>query len=318
MKPLSLVPAGTKIDFLSKRFVAFIFTAVLLLGSVGLLGLNGLNFGIDFRGGILVEIRTLDGPADIGEMRDTLDGLGLGQVALQEFGSDTDVLIRVQRQEGGDQAQDDAVQAIQRALVDSLGSENFENRRTEAVGPTVGQELIQSGITAILLAIGGILAYIAVRFEWRYGICAVAALVHDVLATIGLFALLQLEFNLATVAALLTIAGYSINDTVVVFDRVRENFRRYKKATTLEILNRSLNETLSRTVITSVTTLLALGSLFFLGGAVIRDFAGAMIWGVVIGTYSSIFIAVPLLLFMRVRPGSETSDSEDQAAAARP
>jgi len=316
MKPLSLIPAGTKIDFLSRRFFAFAFTGVLLIASLGLLGLNGLNFGIDFRGGILVEVRTLDGPADISSMRQTLDGLGLGEVALQEFGADTDVLIRVQRQDGGDEAQGEAVAAVQAALTELLGDGNYENRRTEFVGPTVGQELIQDGITAIMLAIAGILAYIAVRFEWRYGLCAVAALVHDVIATIGLFALLQLEFNLATIAALLTIAGYSINDTVVVFDRVRENFRRYKKASSIEVLNRSLNETLSRTVITSVTTLLALGALFFLGGAVIRDFAGAMIWGVLIGTYSSIFIAVPLLLFLKVRPSVEASTDNAKAAGA--
>lgn len=320
MKPLTLIPLGIALDFLSKRTIAAIFSAVLLLGSLGAVAVTGLNFGIDFRGGILIEVRTTDGPADIGAMRSTLDGLGLGEVALQEFGAETDVLVRVQRQEGDEAEQAAAVTAVQDALDGLLGTDGWENRRTEFVGPTVGQELIEAGTLAVVLAIVGILAYIAFRFHWRYGLCAVAALTHDVIATLGLFALLQLEFNLASIAALLTIAGYSINDTVVVFDRVRENFRRYKKASVFEVLNRSLNETLSRTVVTSLTTLLALAALFFLGGAVIRDFAGAMIFGVVIGTYSSIFVAVPLLLFLRVRPGEAggaAPETEGDAAAGK-
>ncbi|NBC34757.1 MAG: protein translocase subunit SecF [Alphaproteobacteria bacterium] len=295
MRPLRLIPPNTRIDFLGWRRVAFAFSALLVIASIGVTAVLGLNFGIDFRGGILMEVRT-PAPANIAEMRSQLNQLGLGEVSLQEFGSERDVLIRVQRQEGAEEEQIAAIEAIRNAL-----GEDVQVRRTEFVGPTVGQELIEAGTLAVVLAIGAMLIYIWFRFEWQFGVCAVMALVHDVISTIGLFALIQHEFNLATVAALLTIAGYSINDTVVVFDRVRENLRRYKKATLLEVLNRSVNETLSRTLMTSITTLLALLSLYIFGGAIIRDFAFALIWGVLIGTYSSIFVAVPLLTTMGLR-----------------
>ena len=296
MRPLRLVPSAPNVPFLRYRSAAVVVSGVLIALSILFLVARGLNFGIDFVGGILIEVRT-EQVEDIGQMRAQLGGLGLGEISLQEFGAATDLLIRVQRQEGGDQAQAAAISAVQTALGDRVA----EYRRVEFVGPTVGAELIEAGATAVILAMLAILAYIWVRFEWQYGLCAVIALVHDVVTTIGLFAFIQHEFNLATVAALLTIAGYSINDTVVVFDRVRENMRRYKKATVIEVLNRSLNETLSRTIMTSITTLLALVSLYVLGGAVIQDFAFALIWGVAIGTYSSIFVAVPLLLVIRLR-----------------
>lgn len=315
LRPLRLVPFGTKIDFVGRRMAAYIISGMIIVGSLIALGALGLNFGIDFRGGILIEVRT-DGPANLAQMRSDLGGLGLGEVVLQEFGEPDEVLIRVQRQEGDEDGQLAAIEVIKDALGDSV-----EDRRTEYVGPTVGQELIEAGTWAVILAIGGILLYITFRFEWQFGICAVAALMHDVVSTIGLFALIQHEFNLATVAALLTIAGYSINDTVVVFDRVRENLRRYKRAPMIEILNRSLNETLSRTTMTSLTTLLALVALYFFGGAVIRDFSFALIWGVVIGTYSSIFIAVPLLLYLKLRPppaaNAEDDSTEDQGGDQR-
>ncbi len=310
MRPLRIVPAGLTLNFLGKRRFAYVVSALLLLGSLGALTVQGLNFGIDFRGGILIEVRT-DGPAEIGAMRSTLGGLGLGEVTLQEFGEPTDVLIRIQRQEGEEEEQAAAIEAVQAAL-----GEGIDYRRVEFVGPTVGQELIEAGTLAVLLAMGGILIYIWFRFEWQFGLCAVIALLHDVLSTIGLFALIQHEFNLATVAALLTIAGYSINDTVVVFDRVRENLRRYRRATLIEVLNRSLNETLSRTLMTSLTTLLALVALYFFGGAVIRDFAFALIWGVVIGTYSSIFVAVPLLLSLNLRRPPAKTAPKGQGEAA--
>ena len=235
-RPIRLVPANTKIDFVSRRMIAYILSGVLIVGSLVMLGVQGLNFGIDFRGGSLIEVQT-DGPADLAEMRATLGALNLGEVVLQEFGAENEVLIRIQRQEGPEEEQIAAIAVVQEALGDTV-----EYRRSEFVGPTVGQELIQAGTLAVVLAIAAILVYIWARFEWQFGICAVAALVHDVVSTIGLFALIQHEFNLATVAALLTIAGYSINDTVVVFDRVRENLRRYKRASMIEILNRSLNE----------------------------------------------------------------------------
>ncbi len=315
MRLLRLIPTGTALNFLRLRVPAFALSGLLIAASLVLLVVQGLNFGIDFRGGLLIEVRS-EQAADIPAMRATLEGLGLGEVTLQEFGEPTDVLIRVQRQDGEEAEQLAALERIQEALPEGL-----DYRRVEFVGPTVGQELIERGSLAVALAIAAILGYIWFRFEWQFGVCAVAALVHDVVSTMGLFALIQHEFNLATVAALLTIAGYSINDTVVVFDRVRENLRRFKKASNLEIFNRSLNETLARTVMTSVTTLLALAALYVFGGAVIRDFAFALIWGVVIGTYSSIFVAVPLLLYLPHRRSAAPAagdEAKQEAADARP
>ena len=287
---LKLVPSNTAIDFLRLRGVASLFSAAIVTASILLFAFVGLNLGIDFKGGILMEARTSQAQADIGELRGELDQLGLGDISIQGFGLETDVLIRVQRQEGDEKAQIAAIQAITAAL----GSD-YEVRRTEFVGPTVGAELAEKGMLAVLCALLAIMVYIWFRFEWQFSIAAILALAHDVLSTIGLFALTSFEFNLATVAAILTIAGYSINDTVVVFDRVRENLRRYKSHEQRDILNRSLNETLSRTVMTSVTTLLALLAIVIFGGAVLRDFAIAMMWGVLIGTYSSVFVAVGLL-----------------------
>ena len=309
---LKLVPSETSINFLRLRNGAIVFSALLVAASVGLFTLVGLNLGIDFRGGILIEARNADGPADIGGIRGDLNALGLGDISIQGFGSETDVLVRVQRQEGDEAAQIAAISAI----TDALGAE-YDIRRTEFVGPTVGAELAEKGILAVVCALLAIMVYIWFRFEWQFSIAAILALAHDVLSTIGLFALTSFEFNLATVAAILTIAGYSINDTVVVFDRVRENLRRYKSYEQRDILNMSLNETLSRTVMTSVTTMLALLAIVLFGGAVLRDFALAMIWGVLIGTYSSIFVAVGMLSFFDLKqhldedsdPGAVSEDA---------
>ena len=292
MRRLRLIPASVNLQFIPKRMIFFVFSGLLVAVSVGLFTIKGVNYGIDFKGGILIEVRTPDA-ADPGAMRLALSDLGLGEVALQEFGAPTDVLIRVQRQEGGEKAQQAAVEAVKAAL-----GPGVEYRRTEFVGPKVSEELFWDGVMAVTFAIIAILVYIWFRFEWQFGVGAVVALVHDVLSTIGLFSLLGLEFNLSTVAAILTIAGYSINDTVVVFDRVRENLRKFKTMPLAELFNRSINETLSRTVITSVTTLLALLSLYLLGGEVLRGFSFAMIWGVIIGTYSSVCVAVPMLLYL--------------------
>ncbi len=277
-----------------RRF-AGVLSLVLCVASVGLFLAKGLNYGIDFRGGILLEVRT-PGPADLSELRRTLGGLDLGEVQLQEFGRDTDVLIRIERQAGGEKAQLEAVKIAKKAL----GTE-VDYRRTEFVGPKVGAELIEAGITAVLVALAAMLVYIWFRFEWQFGIGAVVALLHDVFLTIGIFSLIGLEFNLSTVAAILTIAGYSINDTVVIYDRVRENLRKYKQMPENELFNLSINGTLSRTLLTSVTTLIALSVLFLFGGEVIKGFSFAMIWGVLVGTYSSIFVAVPLLVYMNLR-----------------
>ncbi len=294
--PLRLVPPNTKIDFIGKRPFAFAFSLVLVALSVGFYFGKGLNYGIDFRGGILMEVRTPE-PADLQQMRVDLSGLGLGEVALQEFGAPTDVLIRVERQPGGEKAQMRAVEVVKEALGATVSS----YRRVEFVGPKVGGELIRAGTIAVVLSILAIMIYVWFRFEWQFSIGAVVALIHDVITTIGIFSFLGLEFNLATVAAILTIAGYSINDTVVVFDRIRENLRKYKTMEIEKLLNLSVNNTLSRTVLTSVTTLLALVAIYYFGGAVISDFSFALIWGVLIGTYSSIWIASPVLLFLNIR-----------------
>lgn len=302
---LKLVPSETKIDFMRLRVPAFGLSALLVLASIGIFLASGLNLGIDFKGGILIEARNSDGPAQIAALRTNLDELDLGDVSLQGFGVETDVLIRVQRQEGDEKAQIAAIEAIGNAL----GS-GYDIRRTEFVGPTVGAELAEKGILAVGCALLAIMFYVWFRFEWQFSIAAILALAHDVFSTIGLFALTSFEFNLATVAAILTIAGYSINDTVVVFDRVRENLRRYKSYEQREILNLSLNETLSRTVMTSVTTLIALLAIVAFGGAVLRDFALAMIWGVLIGTYSSVFVAVGMLSKFDLKQVNETEEDE--------
>ena len=297
MRLVSLIPTGTKIDFMRWRRTAGMGSiALAVLSAILFLGV-GLNYGIDFRGGILIEIRT-EGPADIGGLRSQLSSLDLGGVELQEFGEPTDVLIRIERQEGAEREQLEAVEVVKEAL-----GPRVDYRRVEFVGPKVGAELIRAGITAVLLALAAMLIYIWFRFEWQFGVGAVIALMHDVILTIGIFSVLGLEFNLSTVAAVLTIAGYSINDTVVIYDRVRENLRKYKTLPLYDLLNLSVNDTLSRTILTSVTTLVALFCLFFFGGQVIKGFSFAMIWGVIVGTYSSIWIAVPLLVHMKLKRG---------------
>ncbi|MEX0924180.1 MAG: protein translocase subunit SecF [Rhodovibrionaceae bacterium] len=290
------VPLDPGFDFIGKRKICLIFSAFLVLASMGIFLVQGLNFGVDFRGGILIEIRT-DGPADLAELRSELNGLGLGEVTLQEFGEPTDVLINVQRQDGEEAAQNEAIETVKAALGDRV----VEYRRVEFVGPKVGEELREAGILATVLALGGIALYIWFRFEWQFAVAALTALTHDVIATVGFFALMQIEFNLATLAAVLTIAGYSINDTVVIFDRAREELRRYKRRPVLDILNMAVNRTVSRTAMTSLTTLLALFALAFFGGEVIRGFSMGLIWGIVVGTFSSVGLAIPLLHLMKLR-----------------
>jgi preprotein translocase SecF subunit len=296
MKGIRLVPNETSIKFIRYGKFSLLASSLAMLASIALFFAFNLNYGIDFRGGTLIEIRDKSGEADIGDLRVRIGGLGLGEVQIQEFGGPSDVLIRIEQQPGGEETQQQAVAAVKGALADTV-----DYRRVEVVGPTVSGELKTSGAIAVFVAIFAVLLYIWFRFEWQFSIGAVAALVHDVVLTIGIFCALQLEFSLSIIAAILTIVGYSLNDTVVVFDRVRENLRKYKKMPLPELLDLSINETLSRTILTSVTTLIALGSLYILGGEVIRGFTFAMIWGVLVGTYSSIFIAAPLLLRLGVR-----------------
>jgi len=258
--------------------------------------LYGLNYGIDFKGGILIEVKTASSKVNIKDMRSNLSNLGLGEIGLQEFGSPNEILIRIQAQEGGEKSQQLAIDIVKQAL-----GEGIEYRRTEFVGPKISDELFWDGIYAVTAAIISILVYVWFRFEWQFSLGAILALVHDVISTIGIFALLGLEFNLSTVAAILTIAGYSINDTVVVYDRVRENLKKNTKSTLENLLNLSVNETLSRTIRTSVTTLLALLALYVFGGDVLRGFVSALIMGVIIGSYSSVFIASKILMILGVK-----------------
>ena len=312
---LRLVPAKTNVGFMAHRVKAFVLSGVLFVASIGLFLAADLNYGIDFEGGILIEVGTPE-PADLGRMRGALSGLDLGEVALQEFGRDTEVLVRVERQPGDSTAQQRAVAAVKEALTAEIPGE-LSYRRVEFVGPKVSAELVRAGTLASILAVVAMLVYIWFRFEWQFAVGAVLALVHDVVLTIGIFALTRLEFNLSIIAAILTIVGYSVNDTVVVYDRIRENLRKYRRMPLVDLLNVSINDTLSRTTMTSATTLIALLTLFFFGGAVIKGFTFAMIWGVVVGTYSSIFVAAPLLVYIGLRrdvPEAEPGDGGEAAA----
>ena len=299
----------SSIDFLKGKYVAFITSIILILLSIGLFFLNGLNFGIDFKGGTLIEIETQN-KIEISEVRSSLNSLSLGDVQVQEFGSDKNLLIRIEQQQGGDQIQQNVLEIVKQKLTSDI-SETINFRRTEVVGPKVSGELIQSGTIAILVAVFAMLIYIWLRFEWQFSLGAVIALLHDVILTIGVFCLTQLEFNLPIIAAILTIVGYSMNDTVVVYDRVRENLRKFRSKEITSLLNLSINETLSRTIVTSVTTLLALVSLYIFGGEVIKGFTFAMIWGVLVGTYSSIFVAAPLLTYLDVKREWNTTTAVD-------
>ena len=311
---IRLVPKETNIDFLRLRNAAFGLSALAAVASVIFYLVLGLNFGIDFRGGILVEARVEAG-ADIGAMRDAASTLGLGDVSMQEFGDPRDVLIRVEQQDGGEEAQQAAVDAIKTAFATDIG--DVEYRRVEFVGPKVSSELIRSGVMALAIAMAAMMFYIYLRFEWQFSVGAIIALFHDVFLTIGVFALARLEFNLSIIAAILTIIGYSMNDTVVIYDRVRENLHKYRSLPLVDLLNKSVNDTLARTVMTSVTTLLALLALFFFGGEVIRGFTFAMIWGVLVGTYSSIFIAAPALIYLGVHRGAKGARTGKYANAER-
>jgi preprotein translocase SecF subunit len=310
---LRLVPEKTNIKFMAMRKMAFVFSLIMILGSIGLYFGKGLNYGIDFEGGILMEVGSSQ-PVDMARMRSATSGLGLGEVALQEFGRNTEVLIRVERQPGDSSAQQTAVDAVKAALADKIDGE-ISYRRVEFVGPKVSAELIEAGTMAMLLAVAAMLIYIWFRFEWQFSIGAVLALVHDVVLTIGVFSILGLEFNLSIIAAILTIIGYSMNDTVVIYDRVRENLRKFRTMPLADLLDRSVNETLARTAMTSATTLLALITLYLFGGEVIRGFTFAMMWGVVVGTYSSVFVAGPLLLYFGVRRNDGDDAAEDDAKA---
>ncbi len=301
---LKLVPDTTNIDFFRWASITFGFSAFLVVASLILTLVMGLNFGIDFKGG--TTIRTESAQAvDVGAYRDAIQPLGLGDVSITEvfdptFGPDQNVaMVRIQAQEGEEAVTPEIISAVEGALQSVDPSVTFPS--VESVGPKVSGELIKTAILAVLAATGAILVYIWLRFEWQFAVGAVVALIHDVTVTIGIFALLQLKFDLSIIAALLTILGYSINDTVVVFDRLRENLIKYKQMPLRDVMNLSVNETLSRTVMTSGTTLLALIALLVLGGDVIRGFVFAMTWGIVVGTYSSVYVAKNVVLYLGVK-----------------
>ena len=306
---LRIVPDDTHFDFTQFRRISFPISAVLSICAITLFFTHGLNFGIDFKGGTLMEVQTKSGPADIAAMRTTLNSLGLGEVQLQQFGGPDNVLLRVAEQPGGDEAQQAAVQKVRGAL----GS-NVEYRRVEVVGPRVSGELLAYGMLGLILAIVGILIYLWFRFEWQFALGAMVANVHDIVLTIGFMSISQVDFDLTSIAALLTILGYSLNDTVVIYDRIRELLRRYKKMPMPQLLNESINQTLSRSIITHLTVTLALLALLVFGGNAIHSFTAVMMFGVVlVGTYTSIFIAAPILIYLGV--GNHREDAAPLTSA---
>jgi len=311
---LRIVPDNTTFDFMRFRRISFPVSALMSILAITLYFTHGLNFGIDFRGGTLVEVQTKAGPADLAKMRSSLNALGLGDVQLQEFGAADDVLIRVAEQPGGDAAQQAAVAKIRGAL-----GEGVDYRRVEVVGPRVSGELLSYGIIGLMLAILCILVYLWFRFEWQFALGAMIANVHDLVLTIGFMSLSGVDFDLTSIAALLTILGYSLNDTVVIYDRIREMLRRYKRMPMPDLLNASVNQTLSRSVITHVTVSLALLALLLFGGQAIHSFTATMMFGVVlVGTYTSVFIASPILIYLGVGTGRDSLTASARDEKERP
>jgi preprotein translocase subunit SecF len=303
---LRIVPDDTKFDFMRFRRISFPLSAALSIVAMLLFFFNGLNMGVDFVGGTLIEVQSKTGPADLARMRSTMSSLGLGDVQLQQFGAPTDVLIRIPQQPGGEGAQQEAVAKVRGAL----GSD-IDYRRVEVVGPRVSTELLAYGTVGLMMAILCILVYLWFRFEWQFALGAMIANVHDIVLTIGFMSLTQIDFDLTSIAALLTILGYSLNDTVVIYDRIREMLKRYKKMPMADLLNISVNSTLSRSIITHLTVTLALLALFFFGGHAIHSFTATMIFGVVlVGTYTSVFIAAPILIYLGV--GTTRLEAEKQ------
>ncbi len=318
MRLLRIVPDNTKFDFMRFRRISFPISALLSIVAISLYFFHGLNFGIDFIGGTLIEVQTKAGPADLGKMRSTIGSLQLGDFQLQQFGAPDDVLIRISEQPGGDQAQQAAVQKVRDALGDAV-----DYRRVEVVGPSVSNELLAYGTIGLVLAILAILIYLWFRFEWQFALGAMIANVHDLVLTVGFMSMTHIDFDLTSIAALLTILGYSLNDTVVIYDRIREMLRRYKRMPMPDLLNASVNATLSRSIVTHVTVAMSLLALLLFGGQAIHSFTATMMFGVVlVGTYTSVFIASPILIYLGVGAGrmggAEEPESPPTAPAATP
>lgn len=301
-KGVHIIPTDTRFDFIGQRYFAFFVTAVMIIGSIFLVATKGLNYGIDFTGGTLIEVAVKETP-DLASLREDLNNLELGEISLQEFGNANTMLIRVPGQ--GDDP------AVQKAAIDQVRGEidttyaDADYRRVEFVGPQVGEELKRKGIYAVVFALLGIMAYVWARFEWQFGLAALISIAHDVIAVLGFMALTGMTFDLSTLAAVLMVAGFSINDTVVIFDRIREIMRKYRKMPLAEVCNVAINQTLSRTFMTSMLTLLALIALWVFGGEVIQGFTDALLFGFIVGTYSSVYVAASLLLYMGLRAKPE-------------
>jgi preprotein translocase subunit SecF len=311
---LRIVPDDTKFDFMRFRRISFPVSAMLSIAAIALYFFHGLNFGIDFIGGTLIEVQTKAGPADLAKMRATIGSLQLGEFQLQQFGAPDDVLIRISEQPGGDEAQQAAVQKVRGAL----GSE-VDYRRVEVVGPSVSTELLAYGTIGLVLAIVAILIYLWFRFEWQFALGAMIANVHDLVLTVGFMSLTRIDFDLTSIAALLTILGYSLNDTVVIYDRIREMLRRYKRMPMPDLLNASVNATLSRSIVTHVTVAMSLLALLLFGGQAIHSFTATMMFGVVlVGTYTSVFIASPILIYLGVGRGRSGGAEEPELPPAAP
>ena len=308
MRLLRIVPDDTSFDFIRFRRISFPISAMLSILAIILYFTHGLNFGIDFKGGTLIEVRAKSGQADLGQMRTTIGGLGLGDFQLQQFGGPADVLIRIAAQPGGEAEQQVAVQKVRTALGDSV-----EILRYEVVGPRVSGELLYTGILGMFAAIAAILCYLWFRFEWQFALGAMIANIHDIVLTLGFMSITQIDFDLTSIAALLTILGYSLNDTVVIYDRIREMLRRYKRMPMTELLNVSINATLSRSIITHVTVAMSLLALLLFGGQAIHSFTATMMFGVVlVGTYTSVFIASPILIYLGVGTNRAQARDEDE------
>ena len=318
MRLLRIVPDDTKFDFMRFRRISFPVSAMLSIAAILLYFFHGLNFGIDFIGGTLMEVQTKAGPVDLAKMRATIGSLQLGEFQLQQFGAPDDVLIRISEQPGGDEAQQAAVQKVRNAL-----GNDVDYRRVEVVGPSVSTELLAYGTIGLVLAIVAILIYLWFRFEWQFALGAMIANVHDIVLTVGFMSLTRIDFDLTSIAALLTILGYSLNDTVVIYDRIREMLRRYKRMPMPELLNASVNATLSRSIVTHVTVAMSLLALLLFGGQAIHSFTATMMFGVVlVGTYTSVFIASPILIYLGVGRGrvggAEEPESPPTAPAVAP
>lgn len=308
MAYLRLVPHNVNINFVGLRFVTFLISSLVIAATLITLCTKGLNYGIDFQGGYIFEVRLKQEP-NIPELRDKLASLGLGETAIQKFGAENDVLIRVEKKVNEGTNETESQQKVIDAVKGLLGADQ-DYRRVETIGPKVGEELVRNSMKAVLFALAAMLIYIAARFEWQFAVCGIIALVHDTIGILALFSIFPLEFNETAIIAILITAGYSINDTIVIFDRIRENLRKYKKMELGALINKSLNETLSRTVLTATTTLTSLLALYFFGGSVISSFSLPIIIGIMIGSFSSIFLASPLLLYLNLKRGEDIPASE--------